>query len=129
MRLRVPAEVGQVRSARQWVRAHAAEQGAGGHTLRVLELLTSELVTNAVKYGRGSEVVVDLLTGDGELGVRVHDANPEPPRLVDPAPHSFGGRGMRLVEQLAQRWGVERSGRGKAVWFCVGTRAGALRSA
>jgi len=81
-------------------------------------LLVSELVTNSVLHG-GPPVVV-ALDCDGEaLQVRVRDGSD---RL--PSPRSAGmsdesGRGLQLVERLADDWGVERTGDGKHVWFVI----------
>jgi hypothetical protein len=54
--------------------------------------------------------------------VSVSDMSPMPPRLHNFAVESATGRGLRLVDQLAQRWGVDEaaSGTGKVVWFEVG---------
>jgi hypothetical protein len=50
--------------------------------------------------------------------VSVQDANPQlPAEPADAAPHAESGRGMRIVATLADRWGVENAGDGKAVWF------------
>lgn len=88
----------------------------------MLELLTSEVVTNAVKYGCCDEVVVRLGLRRDEVEVVVLDANPEPPLAVDPSHRRDGGRGMLLVDSLARRWGVQRhEADGKSVWFCVPT--------
>jgi anti-sigma regulatory factor (Ser/Thr protein kinase) len=82
------------------------------------ELLTSELVTNAVTHGRGDVEVVMEYDDDG-LAVRVSDEEPASPVLADTGPAAMGGRGMVLVEGLARSWGVvpRRDGRGKDVWF------------
>ena len=117
--LRIPADVRHIGRSRRWVRQQAPA-GASAEALGVLELLTSEVVTNAVKYGRGDEVVVRLGLRRDEVEVVVSDANPEPPRVVDPAQRRDGGRGMRLVRSLARDWGVVRHEHdGKSVWFCV----------
>ena len=80
-------------------------------------LLVSELVTNAVKYGPEDEAI-RLIVGHGEDRTRftVHDLGlgplPEMRSEDDPAP---GGHGLRLVDALADRWGVERGS--TRVWF------------
>ncbi|MBX9243886.1 ATP-binding protein [Actinotalea ferrariae] len=118
--LRVPADVRNIRRARQWVRTQALTRGVTAQPLRVVELLASELVTNAVKYGRGTEVLVRLgVVADG-LRVEVHDDNPTLPQVLDPSREQAGGRGMRLVSMLAGTWGVDpHPGDGKSVWFAV----------
>jgi two-component sensor histidine kinase len=80
-------------------------------------LLVSELVTNAVKYGPEDEAI-RLIIHAGETTSRftVHDLGggplPEMRTEDDPAP---GGHGLRLVDALADRWGVERGS--TRVWF------------
>ncbi|WP_182111262.1 MULTISPECIES: ATP-binding protein [unclassified Actinotalea] len=134
MELRLPAHPGHIRHGRQWVRRQAVACGVHDHILRVLELLTSEVVTNAVKYGGGREVRVRVAVEDDVVRVGVRDTNPEPPALLDPGEVELGGRGMHLVRSLAQAWGVvEHAEDGKSVWFALalapegaeaGTRAG-----
>ncbi len=81
-------------------------------------LLTSELVTNAVRYG-GTRAVLEAQMPGGALRVTVTDENPDLPEVGDaPALTAEGGRGVLLVSTLAARWGVERLPTGgKAVWF------------
>ena len=127
--LRVPSDVHQIRRARHWVNRHAVARGLGAQSLRVVELLTSELVTNAVKYGHGPEVTVRLWTAADSLRVEVHDDNPTNPDVLDPSPGQAGGQGMRLVSTLCADWGVVRHAReGKAVWFAVPVDAPAGRT-
>jgi anti-sigma regulatory factor (Ser/Thr protein kinase) len=84
-------------------------------------LLVSEVVTNAVLHGRSDVLLVVEDRGDSAY-VSVSDTSPMPLRVHNFAVESATGRGLRLVDQLAQRWGVDAatSGQGKAVWFEVG---------
>lgn len=118
--LRIPAHPGHIRRGRHWVRQQAVARGVAPSSLRVLELLTSEVVTNAVKYGQGDEVRVRLCVRGDVVHVGVRDENPELPAVLDPDAVELGGRGMRLVTSLASDWGVDagESG-GKSVWFAV----------
>jgi anti-sigma regulatory factor (Ser/Thr protein kinase) len=80
-------------------------------------LLVSELVTNAVKYGPEHEAIrLIISTDDQATRFTVHDSGlgplPEMRAQGDPAP---GGHGLRLVDSLADRWGVERGS--TRVWF------------
>ncbi len=93
---------------RSWRLDHAAWQ---------VELLLSELVTNAVMHARTRFSVV-LTRANAVLRCEVTDASPlapEPRRT--PAEGQAGGRGLLLVESVASRWGVERHRHGKTVWF------------
>jgi len=88
--------------------------------VEVALLLASELVTNAIRHGKGIvEVAVKKLSG--RLCVEVSDEGP-PGRLAARNPDSgqTGGRGLLLVERLAADWGVTPSRRGgKTVWFTL----------
>ncbi|MCP9956715.1 ATP-binding protein [Streptomyces sudanensis] len=81
------------------------------------ELLTSELVTNALVHTAHGAVVTATLDG-GVLRVEVRDFAPEPPAPRVPAPDGgTHGRGLLLVQALADEWGVRAQGVGKTVWF------------
>ena len=84
--------------------------------LATAELLTSELVTNAVLHGRG-EPVLAVEVDARRVRVAVHDDTPAVPVVRHPGPLAASGRGMQLIEGLAARWGVEPDARGKDVWF------------
>jgi two-component sensor histidine kinase len=86
----------------------------------VLVLLVSELATNCVKHtATDFEVSIDLYQSRAK--VRVSDSDPAPPVLRDPAPTDLSGRGLRVVQQLSDDWGVDPSlnGHGKTVWFSM----------
>jgi anti-sigma regulatory factor (Ser/Thr protein kinase) len=94
--------------------------------LEIALLLTSELVTNAVKYG--GEHIVLTVTDEPELfRVEVHDDGPLAPRPGGAVEsHAIGGRGLLLVESLAHEWGTENGTRhqpGKGVWFTLRKQA------
>jgi PAS domain S-box-containing protein len=110
-----------VRTARQTV---ARATGMWG--LQAVEenavLLTSELVTNAIRHA-GGDLRLRVVRRPGGLRLEVHDrdgyAMPQPaPRPVDGLDDlADGGRGLRFVAELATRWGVETLAGGKQVWF------------
>ncbi|MCX4825178.1 SpoIIE family protein phosphatase [Streptomyces sp. NBC_01142] len=78
------------------------------------ELLLSELVTNAVRYGTGP-IQVRLIHGR-TLICEVHDTSSTAPRLRHAATTDEGGRGLFLVAQLAQTWGTRYTTDGKVIW-------------
>lgn len=81
------------------------------------ELLTSELVTNALIHTAYGAVVTASLAGD-VLRVEVRDFAPEPPDPYLPVSEDrTHGRGLLLVQALADAWGVRALGAGKVVWF------------
>jgi serine phosphatase RsbU (regulator of sigma subunit) len=79
------------------------------------ELLTSELVTNALLYTEGPISV--RLMRDRTLLCEVYDGSETVPRLRVAADDDVGGRGLRLVKELSNRWGTRRTTTGKTVWF------------
>ena len=121
MELELASHPRSIRDGRHFVVERARAAGASGDATRVLELLTSELVTNAVKYGPPGGTI--RLCADRRrdcFDVVVHDDGPEPPVTKDPRPTEPGGRGLRLVASLSADWGVRlHRGDGKSVWFCV----------
>jgi anti-sigma regulatory factor (Ser/Thr protein kinase) len=116
--LQVPAELRALPHARSWVRQQTRAHGVPSPTAQVVELLTSELVSNAVVHG-GGRVVVVRAGGDGEFFVvSVTDSGDAMPVLRSTGPEVPGGQGMRLVDRLAESWGVDRApAGGKTVWF------------
>ena len=106
--------------ARRFVRTSLTEMDAS--MLDAVELLTSELVTNAVIHA-GSEPRLGLVLHPDRIRVEVHDTDPRPPAQRDPDPASPGGRGLMLLEQLATSWGVDAADEGKVVWFEVPRRS------
>ncbi len=86
----------------------------------VAALLTSELVTNAVRYAGGS-VKLFVTCSCGHLRVYVHDTSPEWPSVLDTPAESEDGRGLMLVASLSTDWGYYRTSAGKAVHFTLAT--------
>ncbi|MFF4014710.1 SpoIIE family protein phosphatase [Streptomyces sp. NPDC001843] len=78
------------------------------------ELILSELVTNAIRYGRGP-IGVRLLR-DRALICEVSDGSTTSPHLRYAATTDEGGRGLFLVAQLAERWGTRYTPTGKIIW-------------
>jgi len=111
-----PTSVG---AARRFVRDVLMSRQVDDAVVDTVELLTSEVVTNAIVHGRsGPQLVVDV--GDDVVRVAVGDLSPDVP--VPRLSHldDVSGRGVVIVEQLASAWGVELDrGGGKQVWFEV----------
>ncbi|HVF18833.1 MAG TPA: ATP-binding protein [Mycobacteriales bacterium] len=79
-------------------------------------LLTTELVSNAIIHGWPSLRVRAWLLSDHLLRVEVYDASPGMPRLR--AAWAGGGRGLTILDETADAWGVEpEPSGGKTVWF------------
>ncbi|MEU5811598.1 SpoIIE family protein phosphatase [Streptomyces sp. NPDC047718] len=80
-----------------------------------VELLVSEVVTNAVRYAE-RPVTLRLLRTD-VLRCEVGDDSPQLPRQRRARETDEGGRGLFLVNRMARRWGATRLSSGKVVWF------------
>lgn len=94
-----------------------------------IRLCVSELATNALLHGtpRGRQFRVHVTIEDDAVRIEVHDASDAPPHLRDPADTDDYGRGLHLVEALADEWGFsDRTGPGKAVWALFKAAAPAL---
>ena len=95
-------------------------QWGGPERSEIAELLTSELVTNALMHTDRDAVFTATVEPDG-LHVEVRDFAARRPVVRLPAPdESTHGRGLLLVQSLADAWGVRPHGIGKAVWFELG---------
>ncbi|KPC66746.1 serine/threonine protein phosphatase [Streptomyces chattanoogensis] len=88
-----------------------------------VELLVSEVVTNAVRYAE-RPITLRLLRTD-VLRCEVGDDVPQLPRLRQARPSDEGGRGLYLVNRMARRWGATRLSMGKVVWFELSMPTGA----
>ncbi|MEU3045578.1 SpoIIE family protein phosphatase [Streptomyces sp. NPDC006984] len=85
-----------------------------------VELLVSEVVTNAVRYAE-RPVMLRLLRTD-VLRCEVGDDSPQLPRQRRARDTDEGGRGLFLVNRMTRRWGATRLSTGKVVWFELPTR-------
>ncbi|MEV6022458.1 ATP-binding protein [Streptomyces sp. NPDC052036] len=119
-----PAEVGR---ARRWARSRLAGSGIGAEEplAETLILLVSELVTNAVVHTGCPAVLRLLLTGvrddpsgapSGTVRLEVADISARPPVPRHALGDETGGRGLELVDGLADRWGWDPEGAGKRIW-------------
>ncbi|MEO3858782.1 ATP-binding protein [Acrocarpospora sp. B8E8] len=129
----LPGEAFSVTFGRALVRALLKREGVGEPADALL--LVSELLGNALKHSRsgmpGGRVEVAVIDcGDGAVRLEVTDEGSEAstPQVRDvPRVHGIGdgldggvpaadGHGLRLVEQIARRWGWQDDGSGRMVW-------------
>jgi anti-sigma regulatory factor (Ser/Thr protein kinase) len=127
----LPAEASSAAAARSALRellnlraapARRGDQADQQAVDRVL-LLTSEVVTNAILHARTPLRLTATVDAD-QVVVRVYDTLRTPPRRRSYRSDAGTGRGMHLVEALADRWGVEQTSAGKCVWFAISFAAG-----
>jgi serine/threonine-protein kinase RsbW len=120
----VRAEPRAPRAARHWVMQSIAAVGVTGAANQVVELLTAEIVSNAVVHGpaRG-DVRVRLRVAASRVRVEVIDSGHGAPKVRHPEPTAASGRGLALVEALAAAWGTGPVEGGTSVWFEVDAEA------
>ena len=110
-----PAAVGAARRL-------LAQEGLDADLDHTVSLLTSEVVTNSVRHGNlGGEDRIVLAARLGTEFVRVEVRDPGPGFDPD-VRHDATGYGLRMVDMLASRWGVDRDENGCRVWFEVDRR-------
>jgi len=84
-------------------------------------LITSELATNAIRHAHTGFTVTTTLTAE-EIHIAVTDTGRAVPLLRNPDPSETHGRGLLIVNSLADRWGVDRRASSKTVWFALALR-------
>jgi anti-sigma regulatory factor (Ser/Thr protein kinase) len=128
--LELGALTSAVPCARLHVRAIVHEWGMG-HSADTAELLTSELVTNAVQASQRLGVraaaifpVIQtcVLSDRISLVIRVWDGDAQMPFRRESSLYEEGGRGLMLVASLATEWGAYHEANGKIVWALLDTR-------
>jgi anti-sigma regulatory factor (Ser/Thr protein kinase) len=85
----------------------------------VAELLTSEIVTNAIRHEATETIRLHITCSCGHLRVYVHDSCRSAPMPIDAAADAEAGRGLLLVSMLSTDWGWFRTPTGKAVYFTL----------
>jgi hypothetical protein len=104
-----------VPAARHFVRSWLRDIG-GSVDAQAIELLTTELATNAVVHA-GTTFAVEVEASDSTVRIGVHDASHDLVRLLAPTAPATGGRGLSIVASLAETWGCDLLPSGKTVWF------------
>ena len=111
--VKVSARVHTPAEARKLTRSFASE--VGYPSVLDLELVVSELVTNAIAHG-SPPVELRLTRRSGKIRGEVSDASTAP-IAPNPRPDERGGFGLIVVAKCASRWGVEAKAGRKMVWF------------
>jgi serine phosphatase RsbU (regulator of sigma subunit)/anti-sigma regulatory factor (Ser/Thr protein kinase) len=103
----------QVSTARRYATEQLTRWGLD-EAIFVTELVVSELVTNAIRYG--VPPIRLRLIRDRALICEVSDGSSTSPHLRRAQAYDEGGRGLLLVAQLTQRWGSRQTATGKTIW-------------
>ena len=125
--LTVPSIPGSVPVARLRVRAALGSRGLGEYADDA-EIITSELVTNAVQHlcDNGTqtiEVTITYAESPAAVTIAVSDSSPHRPIRRDTPPGSEQGRGLQIIEALSAHWGWRQEGGGKVVFAVLAREA------
>ncbi|MET9952465.1 ATP-binding protein [Streptomyces sp. NPDC006339] len=85
-----------------------------GRAMSVVQLVVSELVTNARKYAPGP-CLLNLEVQGGAVEVTVWDSNPTPPVILAPDPNRIGRHGLEIVMAVCQSFAIHREPVGKRI--------------
>jgi anti-sigma regulatory factor (Ser/Thr protein kinase) len=104
--------------ARRWISATAGEK-LDDAVIVALHVIATELVANAIAHGRG-HIELCFAIQDGRARIEVTDEATDCAVVrIPPVADGVGGRGLRLVEGYASRWGCQRFSDHKMVWADV----------
>ena len=133
MRTELPADLTSARQARSAVRSALAGWGMD-HLSGDAELLASELVANAAEHGDGTPINLALRrhaepSEQPGITCEVTDGSQATPRRTEPGPDAERGRGLAIVDALAQSSGMRATQAGKTSWFTLALTDRAHRAA
>lgn len=111
----LPPETASVVAARRHVQRLLDSWGEDAAAWTCMQLI-SELATNAVIHAR-TEFTVELSRHGDVIRACVRDSSPAAPGVRRYSEDSTTGRGLRLVESMANRWGIDKTRGGKVIWF------------
>jgi anti-sigma regulatory factor (Ser/Thr protein kinase) len=112
-----PHEPQSVPAARRF--ATSALSGASQETLEAVELMVSELATNCIRHTNSGFVLTVIRNGQ-DIRVEATDHAGGTPTMRSPEPTEPSGRGLKIIDMLSARWGVQsQPSEGKTVWFTI----------
>lgn len=115
VRIDVPVDLAHLGEARSRLVDAARSWGFSEH--HELEVVVSELITNAIRHSGAASAVEARLVGPGRVEVAVSDHGAGVPAPVDPYEQHTRGHGLRIVDAFAASWGVRPDPHGgKTVW-------------
>jgi anti-sigma regulatory factor (Ser/Thr protein kinase) len=111
-----PAVAPSASGARRFVASALRRAGVAPDQIALATLLSSELVTNA--YVHASSDTRVTVHADGQVvRIEVFDLGAGGVELLSPSPEETFGRGLQIVDALADRWGHDSGPEGNRVWF------------
>ncbi|MFI0451717.1 ATP-binding protein [Actinomadura sp. 6N118] len=119
--IRLPRVEASTKPARDLVAMTARSWKLDDTIVYRARLAASELATNAVRHGGGTEMLIFSTRVGTRLRAEVHDASPVMPERHDPAVTDESGRGLLIVDDVVTECGCYRTVTGKAAWFEIET--------
>ena len=123
----LPYAPSSIAAARRWLTSGLLQAGATEPAAADAALVTSELLTNALRHARplpGGKLRLSWTLADGVVELMVTDGGAATqPRAEWPPASALGGRGLAIVSRLSRRWGVSAGEASTTVWAVLGVRA------
>lgn len=95
-------------------------RGQSGDLVDAAELMVSELATNCVQHAQ-TDFEITICARD-QVRIEVRDTDHGQPQVQSPPPQAPSGRGLRIVQEISDEWGIIPSSSGKTVWFALNLR-------
>jgi anti-sigma regulatory factor (Ser/Thr protein kinase) len=118
--LALDRDTSAVPTARAWLAEFLRDHDIHGAICDDATLIASEMVTNALRHGTGGVVIRVALTPGREIRLAVTDSGDGMPQVQPKDPSRVGGLGLRIVEEIADDWGVSKFPGGTTVWAVLG---------
>jgi anti-sigma regulatory factor (Ser/Thr protein kinase) len=116
----LPCAPASVSEARRRLTDELSAAGVFGQAVGDAALVVSELISNSIQHAwplPGEQLQVAWLVDQGCVEVAVRDGGgPTQPQQHYPVGSAVGGRGLGIVDRLAQEWGIRRDDTGQTVW-------------
>jgi anti-sigma regulatory factor (Ser/Thr protein kinase) len=117
----LPPDLSAPRLARTWVRTHLNSRGLAEPVFEGIVVAVSELVTNVIVH-TDSAPTLSIDVDPRRVRIEVRDRSGAAATMRTPEDDRSGGRGLRIVDHVADAWGTEEQpDGGKVVWFVVET--------
>lgn len=114
--LDLPAAAAAAGTGHEFVAAFCTRHHLAARTTEDAVLINSELLTNVYLHARSPAVLTIQLLGQA-LHIGVQDRSDTLPVPTHPGPGTTGGRGLLLLDAVAQHWGILPRSPGKTIWF------------